>query len=218
MCLDFYPSSMESIKSSNHRKFLKYYRIGALILYIIGFLIDRDGYFEFYGSIFNSKITIGAFYFFITLLPYFHIDFWDVIDKVACISFLMSWAMILPLAILEPAYIISVNILSPTGPLFTIKTIDLCFGYILPVVLLVIDYALNKVSFIREQYVFALGYCIAAVFFGGFPSESDVEAFIPGVFIALRIFIIVFGLIFLEIGRAIKNKLNGNSDLNQGFL
>lgn len=220
MGFDLFPSSMASVMKSEHPKTLKFFRIGALVLNIIGMVIlmDRDGYTEFDSSIFSIKIEIGVFYYFFAVLPYFSIDYNDYIDKLACILFVLSWALILPISLLDPAFVLFANSISPTGAIFTINTLDLCFRYILPVVLLIIDYILNRICFIREQYILAIAGCIALVFSAKIPSESVLETFMSEVFLPLRISVLIFGVIFLEIGRAVKAKFCGSSELGNHLL
>ncbi|OMJ70608.1 hypothetical protein SteCoe_31379 [Stentor coeruleus] len=215
MGFDMFPASMSSVKASKHDRVLQIYRIVALVVSIgsMAYMMGDDGVVGFIEVLFNWKVVAGVIFYLLATLAYFV----DKLDKPACLAYLVAWTLIWPLTIFDWVIVDQANSLSPID-IFTVEGIDLYCGYVFPVLLILIDYVLNRICFVREQYSVPVVIAIILVFVLSLPLESTLETLMGALLLPLRIIIIVTGLIFLEIGRVIKARSCSNSALDQHLL
>lgn len=217
MGFDMFPASMSSVKASKHERILQIYRIVALVIslgsvvYMMG--DNDDGVVGFITILFNWKVVAGVVYYLLATLAYFV----DSLDKAACLAYLVAWTLIWPLTIFDWVVVDQANSLSVVD-IFNVEGLDLYCGYVFPVLLILIDYVLNRISFVREQYTVPVVIAIILTFVLSLPLEDTLETIMSELLLPLRIIIIVVGIIFLEIGRVIKARSCSNDALNQSLL
>ena len=141
MSFDLFPSKVNSVRASTHRKLLKWFRMISLVT----ILVLAGIYYNVYGALENYVNT------WLIILPFLFealsviVEFTEVkwLDRLASFTFIICW----PLSTVFAIFSISMNISYGYFSLYPLLSF-------VPWLILVADFVLNKVSFVRMQYIF----------------------------------------------------------------
>lgn len=136
MGLHLFPEHLHSVRSSKHETALKIFRFVAVVILVLDIVL------LFVLDVFTLS-SVFTWYFFLALLfelfaalSYFVHD----LDKVASVLFVVAWPIVGSLGLFLIYLCILLNVID-------IVTLS-------PLVLLLVDFLLNKINIVRLQYIF----------------------------------------------------------------
>lgn len=205
MSIDLFPSKINSVTASSHPKFLKLFRIISLVTIAILAGI--------YISILGARFNIIGFWLIIFAFIFealaITVELTRVswLDKTASLTFIIVW----PISIVFVVFFIWMHIYIGIFPLYILLSI-------VAWLVLVVDFSLNKVNFVRIQYIFVA--VIAAFFI--FYWLDDVKGILKNFsvyvewIVKIGMFLSVF--ILLEASRYTKSKCCEKNEAYQPLI
>lgn len=138
MPFEIFPARMQSVKASVNESLLLAFRITAItfLLLELSLLFITEGINTL--SVRTWYICLALIFEIFALLSYMI----PSLDKVACLLFVVAWPIVGTIGI----YLFSLSIL------LYVKNIS----NFTPMALLLVDYLLNRIDFVREQFIFTL--------------------------------------------------------------
>ena len=152
MSFDFFPSKMNSVRSSYYQEFLKFFRIGSLVACVVILVLAYlSGKMSFRSMIPWLIIFPLIFEILAVATEFAHKK---ALDRAASVAYTIAWPISTIFAVLLFEVYYSLHVLN--------LYISIIF---VPWLLLLVDFLLNHISYIRLQYIFPIAITAFFVFF-----------------------------------------------------
>ena len=205
MSFDFFPNKMNSVRSSNHQTFLKFFRIGSLavcgVIAVLAYLAGLLGF----RSMSPWLILFPLIFEILAVVTEFAHT--TALDRAASVVYTIAW---------------------PITTIFALFFFEICYSLgalnfntlviFVPWLLLLVDFLLNQISYIRLQYIFPIAITAFFIFY----LLEDVALFLffmpSTTALIIQLAAVVAVVVLLELSRLIKVRSCSESDVEKSLI
>ena len=205
MSFDLFPSKMNSVRSSKHQELLKYFRIGSLVVCVVIVVLAQLSGLLTFRSMAPWLIIFPLLFEILAVITEFAHT--TALDRAASVLYTIAWPFTTLLAVFFLEICLSLGVLN-------LNTLVI----FVPWLLLVVDFLLNQISYIRFQYIFPVAISAFFIFYW----LEDVELFLffmpSTTALIIRIAAVVAVVVVLELSRLIKVRGCSENEIEKSLI